>query len=614
MHKRLCPSARLIAALSVVGLLIAGLGPSPSPMSSQSPPDIYANPTYPLPRWEHPAYGLNLYDLFYTRSPAPDKVSEIQFSWIKLSEYLPNLTNDCPQMHHKLIFRIPFPEPGENWEEWGQHWGAVAAEYKDCIDAYEIGNEPNLAWEWGLGNPDPVAAVEVLRIAYTNIKAADPGAVVVAPAMSPTGSVPPEIESVWDDRRFLRAMYEAGAKPYFDALGAHPFGFKYPPETDPESIYYDPNEPDYPNNPDPVDGLSFRRVEQHRAIMEEFGDTEKQIWATEVGWILDPPGYCYSLYDWRSRWWQRVDLETHGDYLRRAFEYAAEHWPWMGPMLVFNLDFSRVNQNPGQDCNPMGWHSIVDPYGTSRPAFIQLKYMAKRPYALVDPLAISVTIPVTDTAPLTIPLTLQSIGISPATWSFQADDPWITVTPATATITDTGAFTITVNLPADSTPPGTYTTTITLIGQENFFSDPGMMGYSAFPRILPVQVEAPERYTAVVTPPSIFAMLPITDAAPIAVPLTLENTGLSPATWSAEVGEAWVTVEPATATINDTGAFTVTLNLTESYFPGGTLLGVHSTAITLTAQGSNSAKIIPVGGWVYDRLYQTYLPVVSKDD
>jgi hypothetical protein len=124
----------------------------------------------------------------------------------------------------------------------------TAADFSDCIDAYEIGNEPNLAWEWepdskNPANPDPAAYVELLRIAYTNIKAADPEAIVIAAAMSPTGSVPPEVEEVWDDRRFIRAMYEAGAKPYFDVLGTHPFGFKYPPETDPESIYYDPDEP-----------------------------------------------------------------------------------------------------------------------------------------------------------------------------------------------------------------------------------------------------------------------------------------------------------------------------------------------------------------------------------
>ncbi len=613
MHNNFYLPVRLVITLAVLLTVIVGLGPSPSPTLSQSTSNVYADPAYPLPRWEHPAYGVNLYDLLYTHNP--DKVTELQFSWIKIY-HLPHLTIECPQIHHKVLLRISLPSPREpeRWESWGQDLAKIAADYHDCVDAYEIGNEPNLAWEWNPQdippvNPDPVVYVELLRIAYTNIKAANPEAIVVAAAMSPTGSVPPEVENVWDDLRYLRAMYQAGARPYFDVLGSHPFGFKYPPETDPTSVYYDPNEPDYPNNPDPVDGLCFRRAEQQRAVMEEFGDTEKQIWATEVGYVIRPPIECYNTYDWQYRLWHAVDADTQGNYLARSFEYAAKNWPWMGPMLVFNLDFSRVPD----PCDPMGWHAIVDPYGTSRPGFVHLYWMAKRPYALTVPSAISVTVPITDAAPLNVPLTLESIGISPATWSFEANDPWITVTPATATVAKSGAFTVTVNLSAEGNPSGVYTTTITLTGQENFFSEPQRTQYSAFPRDILVEVAVPERYSAVIDPPAIFAMLPITDAAPINVPLTLQNAGLSPATWLAEAGESWVTIAPAAATVTDLGYYTVTLNLTESYFPGGTLLGLHSTAITLTAQEGGSPRVIPVQAWVYDRLYQKYLPIALKN-
>lgn len=617
MHRHCQLFARYIARAGVMVLLIASLGSSPFPTLSQMPPDIYADPAYPLPRWEHPAYGMNLYDLVYTHSP--DKVTELQFSWIKVY-HLPHLTTECPELRskYKILYRIILPSPRqpETWESWGQSLAPMAADYAECIDAYEIGNEPNLAWEWDQydtknpANPDPAAYVELLRIAYDNIKSADPEAIVIAAAMSPTGSVPPEVQEVWDDLRFLRAMYEAGAKPYFDVLGSHPFGFKYPPETDPTSVYFDPNEPDYPNNPDPVDGLCFRRAEQQHAIMQEFGDTEKQVWATEFGYVMEPPAACYDTYDWKYRWWQIVDPDTHGWYLTRAFEYAAEHWPWMGPMFLFNLDFSRAPDA----CDPMGWHAIVDKNGTSRPGFIHLYWMAKRPYVLADPPAVHLTMPGTWTTPVTVPLTLTSIGISPATWSLEVGESWATVTPTAATISDADVFTVAINLPAESTLPGTYTTAITVTGQEHHFSDPGRMGYSAFPKVIPVEVEVIERYSAVVEPSSIFTMLPITDAAPIDVSLTLENTGLSPATWMTEVGAPWVTVTPISATVNDSTEFAVTLNLTESYFPGGTLLGFHSTAITLTAQEGSLPRVIPVQAWVYDRLRQVYLPAVLKNN
>ena len=620
MDKHLGLCARLIATLGIiVGLLLAGLGPSPTPTLSQPSPDIYADPAYPLPRWVHPAYGMNLYDLLYTQSP--DKITELQFSWIKIY-HLPNLTTECPELtsKFKILYRVPLPSPREphTWESWGQSLVAMAADFQGCVTAYEIGNEPNLAWEWDPyieppANPDPLAYVELLRIAYENIKSADPEAVVIAAAMSPTGSVPPEVEEVWDDLRYLRAMYEAGAKPYFDVLGSHPFGFKYPPETDPDSVYYDPTEPEYPNNPDPVDGLCFRRAEQQRVVMEEFDDDEKQIWATEFGYVIEPPAHCHSTYDWQHRLWHVVDADTQGSYLARAFEYAAEYWPWMGPMFVFNLDFSRAPDS----CDPMGWHAIVDKNGTSRPGFIHLFWLAKRPYALLDPPAIQVTMPATWTTPITVPLTLDSIGISPATWYFETGEPWITVTPATAMVTETSTFTVAIDLSPDTTPPGSYTTAITLTAQEDFFFDPWYperMGYNAFPKVIPVEVEVPERYSAVATPPSIFTMLPITDAAPIEVSLNVQNTGLSPATWVAEAGEPWVTITPPSAVLTDTGEFAVTLNLTESYFPGGTLIGLHSTAITLTAQEGSLPRVIPVTAWVYDRLYQVYLPSVLKGD
>lgn len=621
MYKAFLPAARIVARLSVVILLIAGLGSSPAPMLSRSPVGIDDDPAYPLPRWQHPAYGLNLYDMLYTGvSGDLDKVTELQFSWVKLTEHLPNLTNECPQRHHKLALRIPLPSPREpdTWDSWGQDWGATAAAFKDCIDAYEIGNEPNLAWEWDPVDPetmdpldpDPGGYVQLLRIAYTNIKSADPDAIVISAGMATTGPVPPDVEDVWDDLRYLRAMYEAGAKPYFDALGSHPFGFKYPPETDPESIYYDPDEPDYPNNPDPVEGLCFRRVEQQRAVMEEYGDSKKQVWATEMGYIREPPAYCHGLYDWRYRLWHVVDPHTHGWYLARAFEYAAEHWPWLGPMFVFNFDFSR---DPGTfGCDPKAWQAVVDSGGTAYPAFIHLYWLAKRPYALSDPTAISVTLSITDVAPVTVPFTLESIGVSPASWLLEAGDPWLTVAPDTTTIEETGRLTVTVDLAADVLPPGVYTTVMTLTGQENFFSNPERMNYDAFPRVIPVQVEMPERYTALIEPPSVFSMTPITDAAPFVVPLMLQNAGLSPATWIAETGDVWVTIDPISRTVTDTGLFTLSVNLIEDLFPGG-LVGFHSTAISLTAQEGSLPSVVPIQVWVYDRLCQVYLPAVLKD-
>ncbi|NIV30001.1 MAG: hypothetical protein GWN58_11015, partial [Anaerolineae bacterium] len=74
--------------------------------------------------------------------------------------------------------------------------------------------------------------------------------------------------SALDERLYLEAMYAAGAAACFDILGAHPYGFAYPPD--------DPH--------DAHDGLNFARLTDLREIMVAWDDGDKPIWATELGW------------------------------------------------------------------------------------------------------------------------------------------------------------------------------------------------------------------------------------------------------------------------------------------------------------------------------------------
>ena len=58
--------------------------------------------------------------------------------------------------------------------------------------AYEVWNEQNLKREWHEYPIDACKYVELLKIGYTRIKNADPSAVVVAGALTPTGVNDPE--------------------------------------------------------------------------------------------------------------------------------------------------------------------------------------------------------------------------------------------------------------------------------------------------------------------------------------------------------------------------------------------------------------------------------------
>ena len=291
------------------------------------------------------------------------QVAELGFDWVKV--YAP----PSERLPFKVLYRVEVNGPPSDLEQWGKDLRDFVSAHKDYIEAYEIGNEPNLDWAWGGRKPDPGEYVQVLKVAYARIKEADPQAIVVTAGLATTGPAgmeqPPAYPQAWSDLLFIQAMYDHGAKGYFDALGSHPYGFAYPPEQDPWQ----------------VNGLAFRRAEQQRQVMVANGDGDKLIWATEWGWLLDPGSGCYDWGDWSTRTWQIVSQEQQADYLRRAFLYACRHWPWMGPMFVSNLDFSTVPWY--HECEPMRWYSILNPDGSPRLAYTYLKEMPKPPCAKV---------------------------------------------------------------------------------------------------------------------------------------------------------------------------------------------------------------------------------------
>jgi len=88
-----------------------------------------------------------------------------------------------------------------------------------------VWNEPNLAREWGNQPPNPAQYVELLKVCYQSIKAADPDALVISAGMATTGTYSNE---VMPDDLFIEQMYQAGAAPYFDLLGVHAPGYKAP--------------------------------------------------------------------------------------------------------------------------------------------------------------------------------------------------------------------------------------------------------------------------------------------------------------------------------------------------------------------------------------------------
>jgi hypothetical protein len=231
--------------------------------------------------------------------------------------------------------------PPDNYNDFADFCYALASRYKGRIAAYQIWNEPNLSREWGGMAPNPQAYVQLLKVGYEAIKRADPNAIVISAGLAPT--------TRWDnvampDIEYLKLMYDAGAKSYFDALGAHGAGYKSPPEEDPGEVANDPslyNDGD-PNCPGSLCRIyCFRHVEDLHQVMVDHGDAGKRVVVLEFGWTIDTrPNSPYA--------WHAVTEEQQADYFVRAYQYAKQHWqPWIGTMsLIYmpNADWTEEEE------------------------------------------------------------------------------------------------------------------------------------------------------------------------------------------------------------------------------------------------------------------------------
>lgn len=356
-------------------------GPAPTPTLVPPPPKK------PL-RMNTPEYGVQAFLWWRPELAERDllKVKEMGFTWVKQvfgwrDIELEKGKFDWKRTDHivytanryggiDLLIRVDHqPEwarkgcslmgPPTNMQDFGDFLTALATRYKGRIRGYQIWNEPNLAREWCDKRPSPAEYAQMLRTAYTALKAADPDAMVIAAGMSPTGT---NSEQAMPDDMFYEELYKAmGGKSagYFDVLGVHAAGFKAAPEVSPDEAAA---------NKELYGGerfFTFRRVEDIRKIMVKYGDTDKQMAVLEFGWTSDKVNPAYA--------WHAVTEEQKADYIVRAFQYAKKNWsPWMGVMsLIYIAD---PDWKPETE---QYWWAITEPNGTPRPAFNALKAMPK---------------------------------------------------------------------------------------------------------------------------------------------------------------------------------------------------------------------------------------------
>lgn len=218
------------------------------------------------------------------------------------------------------------------------------------IHVWEIWNEPNLKAFWK-PRADVSLYAKLLKESYVSIKSVDPSAMIITGGTGPSetkeGSIAP--------RDFLRQLYEQGARPYFDAVGHHPYSF-----------------PVTASRVESWSGWS-QMVDTNpslRSIMLANGDGEKKIWITEVGAPTGGPGAIATLDDFNfSQHPDHVTEELQVSIFKNAL-VQYEKYDWAGPLFWYTYKDLGVSKNTNEN-----FFGLIRYNGSKKPAYEVFKSM-----------------------------------------------------------------------------------------------------------------------------------------------------------------------------------------------------------------------------------------------
>lgn len=209
---------------------------------------------------------------------------------------------------------------------------ALAAHYGPLgVHTWEIWNEENGPGQ--SAKADPVAYTKMLILAYTAIKEADPGAIVIMGGLQPA----PSNGVLFSPCDFLTAVYANGGKGSFDAIAMHPYTY-----------------PVLPNDVQLWNAWSqmSQTSVNLRGIMTKNGDEGKQIWLTEYGAPTGgPSGVTEAL---QAAMYQQAITNV-------------KTYPWAGPLFFYEY------QDQGTDITDSeNFFGVLTASGVQKAAYVAL--------------------------------------------------------------------------------------------------------------------------------------------------------------------------------------------------------------------------------------------------
>jgi hypothetical protein len=236
-----------------------------------------------------------------------------------------------------VLLRRCAPERSSNANSWPPsnpaNYATFAAflvqRYGTDLAAFEVWNEPDQANEAYFAGPEkPQRYAAVLRAAYPAIKQANPNVPVLAGSIVGANGV------------FLKALYAAGIKGYYDGLAVH---------------YYT---------------LTLASLRSIREVQTANGDTTP-LWLTEFGW-----SNCWPRYRLQQEQ-ACVTLQTQALNITNTFRSLART-PYIAAETLYQLHGSTA-ENFG----------VLNANGTHKPAFGALSRALASPFGPVSPVTLS---------------------------------------------------------------------------------------------------------------------------------------------------------------------------------------------------------------------------------
>ena len=587
--------------LRVRGRVSGGARPAAGPLPESSRPISLSRP--------HLGYGINV----RLEENADPLFAPLGLEWIKLWEEYDDPPSE--RFPYQVLFVIERNGMATDLDEWGDQVEAIAEAGRGRVEAYEIGNEPNVERFWGGAPPDPDEYVQVLRVAYERIKAIDPAAIVVSAGLAPVGRIEGTCNGwsgnncgAMDEREYARQMFLLGAGDYFDAFGYHPYGFAYEPEEDPDDV---------PN------GFAFRGTEVMYGLLKEYDLGHKPIWATEFNWLRDwtedggMPSDCQPGYEAVFGWMEVTGVEQ-ADYITRAFRYADENWPWMGAMFVWNLNWHNYHT---WDCEAAHYFSVRRDDGTAHGAstlvYEALQLMQKRPghfgpRLAVEPAGISFTADVADPGVFTATIDPWNAGYRVLTWTATVSTG-LGVTPTLAITAGRQGKPFTVTVDSTGYPTGVFTGSVVVSGTTTSVLDA--------PQTVPVTLTVEEFVPRLaVEPPAVEFLAELGEPQVLTGVVVPTNTGYHVLTWTASIAASMVStgagtvgwqVTPTLAITTGLQGTPLTITLDSTGYATGTFTGLISiTAVPTTVL--DSPWLVPVMLRVVPEIHHVYLPLTLR--